>query len=75
MSMMKPKFAYWVNFHTFLSSADFFFKIQLFRKIILGIPSKCQTVWIQTMPDFLSDLILVQTVCKDYPKTTQVGKE
>ena len=29
----------------FLSSADFFFQNQVFRKIILEIPSECQTVW------------------------------
>ena len=37
-------FAYLVIFHDFLSSADF---NQLFRKIISGILSECQGVWIQ----------------------------
>ena len=41
----------------FLSSADFFFQNQLFRKILSGIQSECQTVWIQTRPDILSGLI------------------
>ena len=46
-----------------LWSADFF-QNQLFRKIPLGIPFECQTVWIQISPDILSGLIWVQTVCK-----------
>ena len=37
-----------------------FFQNQLFRKIMLGIPSECQTVWIQTRSDVLSELICVQ---------------
>ena len=32
--------------HAFSSSADIF-QNQLFRKILSGIPSMCQTVWIQ----------------------------
>ena len=36
-------FAYWVIFHAFLSSADFF-QNQLFRKILAGIQSENQTV-------------------------------
>ena len=32
------------------SSTDFF-QSQLFRKIISGILSECQTVWIQIRPD------------------------
>ena len=50
---------------SFLSSADFF-QNQLFRKILSGIPSECQAVWIQIRPDILSGLIWVQTVCKSY---------
>ena len=34
-----------------LSSADFF-QNQLFRKILSGIPSECQTDWIQISPTF-----------------------
>ena len=48
--------------NAFLSSADFF-QNQLFRKILSGIPSECQTDWTQIRPDILSGLILVQTVC------------
>ena len=59
--------------HAFLSSADFF-QNQLFRKILSGIPSECQTVWIQIRPDILSDLIWVQTVCKVYQQTAPVDK-
>ena len=38
------------NCACFLSSAEVFSN-QLFRKITLGIPLDCQTVWIQIMPD------------------------
>ena len=34
--------------HIFLSSADFF-QNQPFLKILSGIPSECQTVWIQSI--------------------------
>ena len=50
-------------FHAFLSSADFF-QNQVFRKIISGIPSECQTDWIQIRPDILSGLICVQSVSR-----------
>ena len=56
------------------SSADFF-QNQLFRKTLSGIPSECQTVWIQIKPGILLGLIWVQTVCKCYQQTTPVGKE
>ena len=36
----------------------------------IGIPSGCQTDWIQIRPDILSGLIWVQTVCKNYQQTT-----
>ena len=62
-------------FHAFLLSAVFFFQNKLFRKILSGIPSECQTVWIQIRPNILSGLIWVQTVCKDYQQMTQRGKE
>ena len=58
----------------FLSSADFF-QNQFFRKILSGIRSECQTVWIQIRPDVLSGLIWVQTVCKGHQQTALVGKE
>ena len=37
----------------FLSSADFL-QNQPFRKILSGIPSECQTVWIQIRPDYMN---------------------
>ena len=43
-----------------------FFKINFFEKILSGIPSECQTVWIQIRPN-ISGLIWVQSVCKSYP--------
>ena len=52
-----------------------FFQIQLFRKILSGIPSECQTVWIQIRPNLLLGLIWVQTVCESYQQTTPVGEE
>ena len=60
----------WEFFHAFLSSADFFFKINFSK-----IPSECQTVWFQISPNILSGLIWVQTVCKGYQQTILVGKE
>ena len=48
----------------------FFFQNQLFRKILSGIPSEYQTVWIQIRPSILWGLIWVQTVCKSYQHTT-----
>ena len=54
----------WVILLAFLS-ADFF-QNHLFRKIISGIQSEYQTVWIQIRPDILSGLIWIQTVCKGY---------
>ena len=56
----------------FLSSADFF-QNQLFGKIISGIPSECQTHWIQIRPDTVPGLICVQSVCKGFEQTTLVG--
>ena len=46
------------------------FKINFFEKFLLGIPSKCQTDWIQIRRDILSGLIWAQTVCKGYQQTT-----
>ena len=66
--------AHWVILHAFLLSADLF-QNQIFRKILSGIPSECQTVWIQMRPDIFSVLIWVQTVCKGYQQTMLVGKE
>ena len=67
-------FAYWVILHAILSSASFF-EYQFFRKILSGLPSECQTVWIQIRPDLLSGLIWVQTLGKLYQETTLTGKE
>ena len=63
-------FAYWVFF-----VVCWFFLDQPFWKIISGIQSECQTVWIQIRPDILSGLIWIKTVCKGYEQTTLVGKE
>ena len=52
-----------------------FFQSQLFLKILSGIPTECQTVWIQIRPDILSGQIWVQTVCKSYQQTTLGVKE
>ena len=66
-------------YDTILSSAVFaivvvvfvvVFKINFFKIILLGIPSECQTDWIQIRPNILSDLIWVQFVCKGYQQMT-----
>ena len=52
------------------------FKINFFKKKkknLSGIPSECQTVWIQIRPDVLSGLIWIQTVCKGYKQMTKVA--
>ena len=64
----------WEIFHAFLCLL-IFFQNKLFRKIFSGIPSECQTNWIQIRPDILSGLIWVQSVCKGYQQTTLGGKE
>ena len=51
-----------------------FFQNHLYRNILSGIPSDCQTVWVQIRPDNLSGLIWVQTVCKGFQRTTLVDK-
>ena len=48
---------------------------QLFRKILSGTTSECQTDWIHIRPNTLSGLIWVQTVCKSYQKKTLGDKE
>ena len=60
----------WEIVKAFLLSADTFFK-----KILSGLLSDSQTDWIQIMPDILSGLILVQSVCKGYEQTTLEGNE
>ena len=60
-----------------------FFQNQLFRKFLSGITLECQTDWIHIRPDVLSGLIpevlsgliLVQSVCEGYEQETLVGKE
>ena len=61
------------KFSCFLSSADFFQII--FWKILSGIPSECQTDWIQIRLNILLGMIWVQTACKSYQKMTLGGKE
>ena len=56
----------------FLSPVDFFLKLTFSKKNLLGLPSECQTVWIQIRSDILSGLIRVQTVCKGYQQTIKV---
>ena len=51
------------------------FKSIFLEKILSGIPSVCQTAWIQSRPDLLSGLTWVQTVCHGYQQTTLAGKE
>ena len=57
-------------FSLFLSPVDSFQKHH-FWKILSGMPSEYQLVWIQ----ILSGLIWVQTVCKDYQQTPLGSKE
>ena len=40
------------------------FKINVFKKILSGNPSGCQTVWIHIRPNIFPGLIWVQTVCQ-----------
>ena len=47
-----------------------FFKINFFKKNLSGIPSECQTDWIQIRPDILSDLIWIQSVCNGHQQRT-----
>ena len=49
-----------------------FFQNLIFQKILSGLPSECQTVWIQFRPDILLGLIWVQTICKGYQQTAKV---
>ena len=60
------------NFSKKLSSAVVVFSTLIFFKYSLGLPSGCQTVWIQIRPDNVSGLIWVQTAFKGYQQTTQV---
>ena len=46
-----------------------------FFKILSGIPSECQTVWIQNRPHVLLGLIWVQTICKGYQQKALAGEQ
>ena len=67
-------FAHWVVLNTSCCLL-ILFQIQLFLKLLSGIPSECQTVWIQIKPDILSGLVWVQTVCKYHHQTALVDKK
>ena len=67
-------FVYWVILYTFCLLVIFFIK-STFLKSILGIPSVCQTVWIQNRPQVLLGRTLVQNVCEGHQQTALVGKE
>ena len=58
------------KFLTLFCRLQIFYKINYFEKLFPGIPSQCQTVWIQIWRDILSGLIWVQTDCKNYQQTT-----
>ena len=68
----------WKCYDTLLSSAafavvvvfSFCFQNHFFKIILLGILFECQTDWIQIRPNILSDLIWVQSVCKNYQQMT-----
>ena len=60
---------------TFCCHLLIFFQNQLFQKILSGIPSECQTDWIQIRPDILSGLMWVQSVCKGHQQKTLGGNE
>ena len=62
-------------FWMFLCPLRIFSKSFFFLKILSGIPTDCQTDWIQFRPNILSGLIWLQTVCKGYEQTTIVSKE
>ena len=62
------------NFSNFFAICGFFSK-STFSKNLSGMPSECQTVWIQIWPDALSGLIRVQPICIGYQQMTLEGKE
>ena len=45
-----------------------------FQKILSGMPSEWQTVWIKIRPDKMSGLTCIQIVSKSYQQTTQGNK-
>ena len=58
------------NFACFIV-VRWFFQNKLFQKILLGIWSKCQTIWTKIRPNILTYLILLQTICKIYLQTSR----
>ena len=67
---------FWLLKKKFCCLRIFFFLIYFFQKKkrnLSGIPSECQTVWIQIRPDVLSGLIWVQTVCTGYQQMTKIA--
>ena len=60
------------NFSRFCCRLPTFFQNQLFRNILSGTYTECQTVWIQIRTDVVSVLIWVQIACKDCQQTTNV---
>ena len=51
------------------------FQNLLFRKILSGFPSECQTDWILIRPNIVSSLIGVQSVFKGYQQKTLYREE
>ena len=47
-------------------------KNELFKIILPGTLSECQTVWVQVRLNVLSGLLWAQTVCKVYQQMTKV---
>ena len=66
---------FWEDLHGLLLFADFFKNPTFLKKNNSRIPSECQAVRIQTMPDVLLGLIWVQTVCKGNQQTAVGGNE
>ena len=65
------EFTCWAIFHALFVVCWHFSKLT-FKKILLRMLSKCQTVWIQIKTNILLILIWVQTVCKAYQQRTKV---
>ena len=57
----------------FLSSADFFFKINFFENYFQEYHQSVKKAWTQIRPEVLSGLIWVKTVCKGYHQMTLVS--
>ena len=48
-----------------------FFKFNFYN--LSGIPSECQTIWIQIRPNKILGLIWAQSVCKGYHQQTPLA--